>query len=423
MRILAVKIWTLAIYHIIAILIFLTSVFAYVNERWIKWPPTIGIMVLSLFSSLVIVIFGKLVPDLAVGVLKILAQIDFEQVLMKIMLSFLLFAGAIQIDARKMRKVLWPVLTLSTAGVLISTIVISILSYYTFLWLGIPIAYTYCLLFGALISPTDPIAVMAILRKAGIPQSLELKISGESLFNDGVGVVLFMTILATTQSGPGNFSITNTALLFLQQAGGGLLYGTVLGYLAYYAVRSVSNYKVEVMITLAIVMCGYAMAEELAVSGPLAIIIAGMIMGTKARISKGISPHSREYMTVFWELTDEIFNAVLFMLLGLELLVIKINLSLTIAGACMVAVVLFGRWLSVWLPLLVLRLKLKFEKNTVAILTWGGLRGGLSVAMALSLPKNMHRDELVLVTYIIVVFSIIIQGLTIGKVSKRLLRV
>jgi CPA1 family monovalent cation:H+ antiporter len=412
----------MAIYNIIAVLIFFTSVFAYVNDRWIKWPPTIGIMVLSLFSSILIVIFGTLIPAITDEAKDLVAKIDFEQVLMRIMLSFLLFAGAIQIDGHKLRRVMWSVLTLSTVGVFISAFIISILSFYLFVLLHIGIPYIYCLLFGALISPTDPIAVMAILKKAGIPASLEMKFAGESLFNDGVGVVVFMTILETARFGIEKFSAANTLLLFAQEAGGGILFGIALGYLAYFTLRSIDNYRVEVLITLATVMCGYVLAELAHVSAPLAVIVAGIIMGTKARTSKGFSPTSRDYLGKFWDLIDEIFNAILFLLLGLELLVININLTVSFAGLIAIGIVLFGRWLSVWFPLLLLRLRFKFEKNTVAILTWGGLRGALSVAMALSLPKAMHRDELVLITYVIVIFSIVVQGLTIGKVAQRLLR-
>ncbi|MDB5023755.1 MAG: sodium:proton antiporter [Mucilaginibacter sp.] len=376
-------------------------------------------MVLALFSSVLIVILGKLLPAFSVRLVHIVSNINFGQVLMKIMLSFLLFAGAIHIDAVKLRKEFWPVMTLATVGVFISTFLISMMSYALFGAFQLQIPYIHCLLLGALISPTDPIAVMAILKKAGIPRSLELKIMGESLFNDGVGVVVFLTILEAASNGNGNFSPAGTTLLFLKEAGGGLLFGALMGYGACFLLKSIDNYRVEVLITLAIVMCGYTLADHLHLSAPLAIIVTGIMVGTKGR-TVALSATSWDYLGKFWDLTDEIFNAILFLLIGLQMLVIEIHPTIMIIGCLMIVVVLLARWFSVFLPVAVLSIKIKFEKNAVTILTWGGLRGGLSVAMALSLPANMHRNELVLITYVIVIFSIIVQGLTIGKVASRL---
>jgi CPA1 family monovalent cation:H+ antiporter len=409
----------LATYQIISIIVFLAAVYAYINDRWIKWPPTIGIMVLAMLSSILIVILGNLVPSFSASVLGLVSHIDFGQVLMKIMLSFLLFAGAIHIDAVKLRKEFWPVMTLATVGVFISTFLVSMMSYYLFQLFNLQIPYIHCLLLGALISPTDPIAVMAILKKAGIPASLELKIMGESLFNDGVGVVVFLTILEVATNGGGTFSPTSTMLLFLKEACGGILFGALMGYVAYLLLKSIDNYRVEVLITLVIVMCGYTLADDLHLSAPLAIIVTGIMVGTRGR-TVAISPISWDYLGKFWDLIDEIFNAILFLLIGLQMLVIKIHLTIMIIGCIMILIVLLARWFSVSLPVAVLRLKIKFERNAVTILTWGGLRGGLSVAMALSLPQNMHRDEIVLITYIIVIFSIIVQGLTIGKLAAKL---
>ena len=409
----------MATYQIISIIVFLAAVFAYVNDRWIKWPPTIGIMVLSLFSSIIIVILGNLIPAFSEKALLIVSGINFGQVLMKVMLSFLLFAGAIHIDAVKLRKEFWPVITLATVGVFISTFLVSIMAYYLFGAFHLQIPYIHCLLFGALISPTDPIAVMAILKQAGIPRSLELKIMGESLFNDGVGVVVFLTILEAASNGNGSFSPPDTILLFLKEAGGGLLFGALMGYVAYFLIRSIDNYRVEVLITLAVVTCGYTLADNLHLSAPLAIIVSGIMIGTRGR-AKAMSTISWDYLGKFWDLIDEIFNAILFLLIGLQMLVIKPHSTIVIAGCIMILVVLIARWVSVYLPVALLRLKIKFEKNAVTILSWGGLRGGLSVAMALSLPQTMHRDELVLITFIIVIFSIIVQGLTIGRVAEKL---
>jgi CPA1 family monovalent cation:H+ antiporter len=309
-------------------------------------------------------------------------------------------------------------MVLATVGTFISTFLISIMAYYLFLLFNLQIPYICCLLFGALISPTDPISVMGILKQAGIPKSLELKIAGESLFNDGVGVVVFLTILEVAINGMDKFSLSGTAVLFLREAGGGLLFGTGLGYLCYFLIKSIDNYRVEVLITLTAVMGGYTLADELHLSAPLAIIMAGIIIGTKGKRS-GMSAISWDYLGKFWDLTDEIFNAILFLLIGLQMLVIKINPIIMLIGGIMIIMVLFARYLSVSFPVLFLRLWIKFEKNAVLILTWGGLRGGISVALALSLPHAFHRDEFVLITYIIVVFSIIVQGLTIGKLAKK----
>jgi monovalent cation:H+ antiporter, CPA1 family len=268
-----------------------------------------------------------------------------------------------------------------------------------------------------LISPTDPIAVMGILKRVGIPKSLELKIAGESLFNDGVGVVVFLTIFGVASNGINTFSIGDTALLFLKEAGGGIVFGGIIGYLAYFLIKTIDNYSVEVLITLTVVMCGYGLADHLHLSGPLAIIIAGIVIGTKGK-GEAFSTMTKDYLSKFWDMLDEIFNAVLFLLIGLEMLVIKVNSTIMFVGVIMILVVLLARYLCVLLPVSVLRFWMKFEKNAVIMLTWGGLRGGISVALALTLPENMYRDEFVLITYIIVIFSVIVQGLTIGKLAK-----
>ncbi len=408
----------MATYHILSVLILLTAVFAYVNDRWIKWPATIGIMIIALLSSILIAISGSLIPGFSSQVSALVSNINFEQVLMKIMLGFLLFAGALHINAVELRKQMWPVMILATVGTFISTFMVSVMAYYLFQIFGLKIPYIACLLFGGLISPTDPISVMGILKRVGIPKTLELKIAGESLFNDGVGVVIFLTILEVAINGTGKFSVANTVILFLKEAVGGIAFGTVLGYLGYFVIKSIDNYRVEVLITLTVVMCGYTLADQLHLSGPLAIIMAGIIIGTKGK-EAGLSAESRDYLGKFWDLIDEIFNAVLFLLIGLEMLVIKVNPTVMIIGYIMILMVLLARYVSVAIPVTFLRLWIKFEKNAVLILTWGGLRGGLSVAMALSLPEAMHRNEFVLVTYIIVVFSIVVQGLTIGKVAAR----
>ena len=411
----------MSINEILTITIVLTAIFAYVNHRLIKWPPTIGIMVLSLLSSIVLAVFGKSHSVLSDKAVQLASSIDFQDVLMNFMLSFLLFAGAIHINARKLKKERWPVLVLSTLGILISTTLVGGMTWGLFGLFHLPIPFIYCLLFGALISPTDPIAILAILKEAKIPSSLELKISGESLFNDGVAVVVFVTLLDAARTGVSTVDFLTVGKLFLQEAVGGLLFGALLGYIGYYALRSIDDYKVEVLVTLAIVMGGYLIASHLHVSGPLAMVVAGIITGNKVK-DEALSDTSRDYLDKFWELVDEILNAILFLLIGLEMLIIKINIMVLIIGGLSILTVLLARWVSVFFPVLLLRFKIKFEKHAVAILTWGGLRGGLSVALALSLSPAMHRDEFALITYMIVVFSILVQGLTIGRVVKRLQR-
>jgi CPA1 family monovalent cation:H+ antiporter len=405
--------------EILSVTIVLAAVFAYVNLRLIKWPPTIGIMVLSLGTSIILALSGHLYPGFAIKAKQLAESIDFRDVLMNFMLSFLLFAGAIHIDAGKLKKEAWPVLLLSTLGILISTTLVGGLTWEVFRLFNINVPFIYCLLFGAVISPTDPIAVLAILREAKIPSSLDIKISGESLFNDGVAVVVFVTLLDAAHAGVSAIDLVSVGKLFLQEAVGGLLFGVLLGYIGFFALRSIDDYKVEVLVTLAIVAGGYFIAGHLHVSGPLAMVVAGIITGNKVK-HEVLSDTSRDYLGKFWELIDEILNAILFLLIGLEMLVIKTNTTILIIGVIGIFIALFARWVSVFLPITLLRFKIRFEKHTVAILTWGGLRGGLSVALALSLSPGMYRDEFVLITYVIVVFSILVQGLTIGGFAKRL---
>jgi len=406
-------------YEILTFFICLAALFSYINHRFIRWPATIGIMALSLASSILLIIGAKLFPGRVVGLIHIITSIDFHNLLMNGMLSFLLFAGSVHIDAKHLRKERMSIITLATVGILISTFLVGTLVHLVFILFHMDIGYIYCLLFAALISPTDPIAVLAILKQAGLQKSLELKIAGESLFNDGVAVVVFITILEVAQTGIDKLSLTDICLLFLREAGGGLLYGLLLGYAGFYAMSSINKYEVEVLITVAIVMGGYLLAGELHVSGPLAMVVAGIIIGTKGEKS-GISTISKDYLHKFWELIDDILNAILFMLIGFEMLVIKFEPTFLIIGLITIVIVLGARWISVALPVTLLRFKIKFEKHAIIILTWGGLRGGLSVALALSLPVDMHRDLFVSVTYLVVIFSIIVQGLTIGKLYRKL---
>lgn len=372
---------------------------------------------MSLVTSLLLAVAGPFSTTLQHMAAK-LSSIDFNTLLMKILLGFLLFAGGFHINAAALKKERLSILTLATAGTILSTFITGSLAYLVFTWLGFPIPFIYCLLFGSLISPTDPIAVLGILKEAKVPETLELKIAGESLFNDGVAVVIFLTISGIASSGAGNFTAGDIALLFAREAIGGILYGLLLGYIGYRTLRSIDNYKVEVLITLALVMAGYYVADLIHVSGPLAMVVAGIITGSKG-VAAAMSDQTKDYVSKFWELVDEILNAVLFLLIGLEMLVVKFNIVLLAAGAILIPAVLAARWISVLLPVRLLRPWIKFEKYAVGILTWGGLRGGISVALALSLPASGYKDEFLAVTYMIVIFSILVQGLTIGKLAKK----
>ncbi len=410
----------MAIYNIITVIIVLAAIFGYINFRFIKLPGTIGIMLISLVASLVVIGVGMIEPAFFEKTTNVLSTIDFHTALMKVMLSFLLFAGAIHIDSKKLKSERASIITFATIGVVISTFVVGTLIYATTQLFGLSINYLYCLLFGALISPTDPIAAIGILKKAKIPASLEIKISGESLFNDGVGVVIFATIYEIAQVGFANVSGWDIAWLFLKEAGGGLIFGWLLGYLGYWALKTIDNYVVETMITLAIVMGGYLLAAKMHISGPLAMVMAGLITGNKS-LDTGVSDITRDYIGKFWEMIDEDMNAILFLLIGFEMLIIPFNMTLLWLGCIAIIIVLLARFLSVSIPIMFLRYKkTPFEKNTIPILTWGGLRGGISVALALSVPKYMYGEVFVSITYIVVLFSILVQGLTIGKFARRL---
>ncbi len=410
---------TVNIYSIFTILIVLTATFSYINFRFIKLPASIGIMIISLVCSLVLIAIGKFDPTLVDEPIAIIQSIDFETLLMRVMLSFLLFAGAIHIDLQKLKKELAAITTYATIGVLISTGIIGTVMYFTFHLFDLFVPYIYCLLFGSLISPTDPIAVLGVLKEAKIPPSLEIKIAGESLFNDGVGVVIFISILEISLMGVDNLSFGEISGLFLKEAGGGIIWGLLLGYTGYYLLRSIDNYQVEVLITIAMVMGGYLLANVLHISGPLAVVVAGIITGNKGKM-EAMSDTTQDYINKFWELLDEILNALLFLLIGLEMLVLTFDSRTIWIGAIAIVVVLGARYISVFVPTVILSIRTSFDRHLIPILTWGGLRGGISVALALSLPRGEYRDIIISITYIIVVFSIIVQGLTIGKLAKKL---
>ncbi len=404
---------------LIAWLLFFTAGFSYLNHRLLKLPPSIGVMVISLVFSLGLLTAGEtgLLPDLEASAEQLLAELDFEHLVLHGMLGALLFAGALHINLDDLARQKWIIILLATFGVLLSTGLIGGLTYALLGALGLEVSFIYCLLFGSLISPTDPIAVLSIMKTAGAPKVLETKIAGESLFNDGIAVVVFLVILgiATGEQDPTLGSIT---LLFLEEAVGGGLFGLAIGYLAYRMMKSIDEYRVEVLITLALVFCGYALAETLHVSAPIAAVTAGLMIGNHGR-TFAMSDTTIEHVDTFWELIDEILNAVLFVLLGLELLVLTFQGNHLLAGILVIPVVLAARLIGVSLPVFLLRWKREFPPHTIRILTWGGLRGGISVALALSVPLSPERDVLLTMTYVVVVFSILVQGLTIGPLIKN----
>lgn len=408
-------------YFVIAsVLVFLSASFGYLNVRFIKLPTTIGLTLITIVFTLAVFALSYIDDTLLEAERYIITHIDFRAVLLDIMLSFLLFAGALHTDVQKLREQRWPVLVFATFGVLVSTFLIGTGVYIILQALGLGTKFIYCLLFGALISPTDPIAVLGILKKAGVPKKLEIKIVGESLFNDGVGVVIFLTIFGLA-SGSGDGIIWGDVFsLFAEEVFGGLLLGGILGWITFRLMRSINDYDIEVIITLAAVMSGTVLAQYLHVSAPLAMVVAGLIVGGQKSREEAMTGQTENYVDKFWELIDILLNTVLFVLIGMEILVLDFEHGYLLAGLIMIPVVLLCRYASIIVPVLFFREKLQFIPNTALIMSWGGLRGAISIALALGLSQEMNRDLFLVITYVVVIFSIIVQGLTVGKVVKRL---
>jgi len=406
----------------IAILISLAAIFSYINYRYLKIPSTIGLLAIALLMSLGIVVLGKMGFPIEAHAKEFLKGIDFNEALMQGMLSALLFAGALHVHLEELSKQKWVVALLASVGVIASTFMVGYASFYIFGLLGLEIPLIYCLLFGSLISPTDPIAVLGILKTVGASKALETKIAGESLFNDGVAVVVFLVLLSFAGGGEGHgghggLDTIGIAKLFAQEAIGGAIFGYVIGYITFRMLASIDNYQVEILLTLGLVLGGYALASALHLSGPIAIVVAGLMIGNKGR-KYAMSDKTREHLDNFWELIDEILNAMLFVLIGLEVLVLTFDTQYLLAGAVMIPVVLLIRFISVGVPVSILKLSHSFTPKIVRILTWGGLRGGISIALVLTLPAGHEREALLVITYVIVIFSILVQGLTVGKLVK-----
>lgn len=406
------------IFHIFSAILVISAIFAYINQKYIKLPGAIGLLLAGLLLSLVVQGLGAVSPQFETLVEEQLIELNFSEILLEFMLSFLLFAGALHTDLDKLRESKWPILIFATVGVLISTAVTGTIFYYLMQLLGQPIDYIYCLLFGALISPTDPIAVLGILKKANIPKSLEVSITGESLFNDGVGVVIFISIFQIAQQGLQNVEGSFVAELFLREVAGGIGLGLLIGYVAFYFMKRLDHYQTEVIISLAVVMGGYSLAHFLHFSGPLAMVAAGLLIGNQGA-QLAMSKQTADYLTKFWEMVDEILNAVLFVLIGLELMVVEFRWEYALIGLVTTVIVIGVRYMALAVPSYTLGLHRTFAPGALSIMTWGGLRGGISIALALSLGTDMFRDEIVAITYTVVLLSLVVQGLTIESFIKR----
>ena len=407
---------------IFATLITLAALFSYLNHRYIGLPSAIGIMALSLIISLVILGLGFFnILSISEPARLLLSRLDFYDTLMHGMLGFLLFAGALHVNFDDLFEHKSIIISLATVGVALSTCLVGGMAYFALKLAGVHLSLLHCLLFGALISPTDPIAVLGIMKKVGAPKSLETAVTGESLFNDGIGVVVFLALLSLVEAQYSTTANHSVASLLFLEAGGGILYGGCLGLLTYWLLKQVDNYQVEVLLTLATVIGGYRLAEIIHVSAPLAIVIAGLLVGNQGR-RLGMSDETRQHLDTFWELIDEVLNAVLFVLIGLEILVLPHDARYFMVGLLLIPVVLLSRFISVGSTVSVLRKIKDYRQGTIKIITWAGLRGGISVALALSLPAGPEREILITATYVVMTFSILVQGLTVGRVIKRYLK-
>ena len=411
-----------SVFNLVAVVITLAAVCGWVNHRWFKLPHTIGLVVIALAVSMLAILLDALVPALGfeAAVRETLVSIDFHDTLMTGMLGFLLFAGALHVDLELLLARRWAIGTLATVGILLSTTIVGVATWLLTGVVGLDIPLAYCFVFGALISPTDPIAVLGILKQTSVPETLEAKIAGESLFNDGVGVVLF-TILAAVATGAGGHGPELTAggvvQLFLTEAVGGVGLGLAAGYLTYRAMRAIDEHSLEVLLTLALVMGTYALALRLHVSGPIAMVVAGLFIGNHGK-EFAMTESTRHHVETFWGLLDEILNSLLFLAIGFEVFALTLTPAMLGLALAAIPLVLVARFVSVALPVRALSRWREFTAGAIPVLTWGGLRGGISVALALSLPPSETRDQILAATYGVVVFSIVVQGLTIERVVR-----
>jgi len=405
-------------FEVLATVLSLAAGFAYVNHRWIRLPPAVGLMALALAVATALVVVDRLgwwpLRAVAVGVLE---RVAFGDTLLHGMLGVMLFAGALHVDLNDLREERGAIGLLAFGSTGLSTLVIAGLAWLALDAIGAPLPFAYCLLFGAVVAPTDPIGVLGVLRQARIPKGLQTQIAGESLFNDGVGVVLFLAVLGfvtrTDDVGAGRI-----ALIFAREVVGGALFGLVAGYAAYRLVKSIDHYQTELLITLALVLGGYALAERLRISAPIAAVLSGLLIGNQGR-ALAMSDVTRDHLDKFWSLIDEVLNAILFVLVGFEVIALSLSWRAAAAGLVTIPVVLVARLASVTVPVLGLGRWVRFARGAIPILTWGGLRGGMSVALALSIPDGAERDQIVVMTYFVVVFSTLVQGLTLRPLARR----
>lgn len=408
------------ILDILALFICLAGIFIYVNTYYLKLPSSVGLMILALGLSFGLLVIEQIIPEFKLGTERILQDYDYHEVLYQLVLSFMLFAGALQIDFKKLAEERTPVLILALLGVLISTFIIGGFVYYLLIWIGIPLDFMYCLVFGALISPTDPIAVTATIKKYSLSKNLETRIAGESLFNDGMAVVIALTLLDLAHAGEDHFlGVVDIIWVFGTDITGGIVIGLFLGYLGYRLLKYIDNdeVEVEVLMTLALVMAGTQLAEFAHVSAKQAVVVMGLVIGNEGK-SGHVTSAAGDYVFKFWHLIEETLNAMLFVLIGLEMLIIPWRLDYFAAGLFAFNIVLFARYVSVSLPIAAMSTYRSFEKNTIHVLAWGGLRGGIPIALSLSLPEFEGKEVIITMTYTVVVCSVLYQGLTIPKLMR-----
>lgn len=409
-------------FDLVSLLLVLAALFAYANYRLLHLPLTVGLLILALLATLVLIGIDAALPalELKATLAAFLSRVNFPVTLLNGFLSFLLFAGALEVDFGDLFARRWTILALATLGTVLSTLLIGAALFFVSEEFGTPIPLIWCLVFGALISPTDPVAVLLVLRRAGIPRRLEATVAGESLFNDGIGVVLFTLLLSLAEGGGGSSQEPLMIVaFFLKEAVGGGLLGLLLGYAGFFLIRRVDDYHVELLISLALASGTYSLAATLGLSGPVAVVAAGIFFGNN--MERATSELTRQNLKTFWLFIDDILNAILFLLIGLEFAAVALNKSALLAMAAMIPIVLVARALSVALSALPLSRRLPSRFGSLAVLTWGGLRGGISVALALSLPPTLYKDPILTISYGVVVFSIVVQGLTLERVARMTL--
>ncbi len=409
----------LSIFEIAAMLLALSAFFGWFNNYLLKLPHTIGLLLMALVASISLLLLEYFIPSVGITdtLQAVIGQIDFYSTVMEGMLAFLLFAGALHVDITYLRNQKWAIGLMATGGILISTALIGTGFWLVTGLLGLQVPFLWALVFGSLISPTDPVAVLSLLKSVNVPHSIEAKIAGESLFNDGVGVVLF-TILVAIAIGSAELDVAHVAELFFVEAIGGAVLGLATGWLAYKAIATIDEYSLEILVTLGVVAGTYALAQRFHLSGPIAVVIAGLFIGNHGA-RYGMSEVTRGHLFGFWQLIDEMLNSVLFLLIGLEILILQMEPSFAFVAAATIPLALAARYISVSLPIMFLSIRQTFDKGSIPVLTWGGLRGGISVALALSLPDIPEKSLILIATYAVVLFSIVIQGLTVKAVVER----